>query len=106
MRRQLQGTLLHFLRKNGRLGNVINQAPIFGLLAAHTFNTGAEQISQVVAHMALVGHAGQAASTGQHTEQGHFRQTDGRSAVIDQDDFVAGQGQFVAATGASTVDGC
>ncbi|TXT37127.1 MAG: Uncharacterized protein FD135_3822 [Comamonadaceae bacterium] len=58
-----------------------------------------------MAHMALVGHAGQAAGAGQHAEQGHFGQAHRAGAVVHQDDFVTGQGQFVATTGAGPVDG-
>ena len=42
---------------------------------------------------------------GQHAEQRHLRQADRAGAVVHQNDFVAGQRQLVAATGASAVDG-
>ena len=54
--------------------------------------------------MALVGQPGQSAGAGQHAEHRHFGQADCRGAVVDQDDLVARQRQFVAAAGASAVD--
>jgi hypothetical protein len=102
---QCAGALLHLGGKLRRLGDVVDQAPVLGLLAAHAFDAGAEDVGQVVAHMALVGHAGQAAGAGQHAQQRHFGQADGAGAVVHQDDLVAGQGQLVAAAGAGAVDG-
>ena len=101
---QGQGALLHLLGKHRRLGDVIHQAPVLGLLAAHAFHAGAEQVGQVMAHLALVGHAGQAARARQHAQQRHLRQAHGAGAVVHQDDLVAGQGHLVAAAGAGAVD--
>ncbi len=55
--------------------------------------------------MALVGDAGQAACARQHAEQGHFRQGHGAGTVVHQHDFIASQGQLVATTSASAVQG-
>ena len=44
-------------------------------------------------------------NSGQHAEQRHLGQADGARAVVDEDDLVAGQGEFVAAAGARAVDG-
>jgi len=57
-----------------------------------------------MAHAALVGDPGQAAGAGQNPEQGHFGQADGARAVIHQDNFVAGEGEFVPTPGAGAVD--
>ena len=100
---QLERTLLHTGSKLRGLDDFVHQAPVLGLLAAHAFVGRAEDVGQVMAHLALVGHAGQAAGAGQHAQQGHFRQAHSTGAVIDQDDLVTGQGQLVAAAGTSTV---
>jgi hypothetical protein len=104
LRRELLGALAHHLLELLRLGNGIDQAPVHGTLAAHAFGRGAEDVGQVMAHMALVGDAGQAAGARQHAQQRHLGQADGGGAVVDQHDLVAGQGQFVAAAGAGAVD--
>ena len=57
---QFECTRFDFFSKHGGLGDVIDQTPVFRFLTTHTFGGGAENISQVVTHMALVGHAGQA----------------------------------------------
>ena len=102
---QLQRAFLHTGGELRGLGDLVDQAPGHGLLATHALGGGAEDVGQVVAHLALVGDAGQAAGAGQHAQQRHLGQAHGRAAVIDQQDLVAGQGQLVAATGAGTVDG-
>ena len=51
------------------------------LAAAHAFDAGAEDVGQVMAHMALVGHAREAARAGQHAQQRHLGQGDGGGAV-------------------------
>ena len=75
----------------------------FARLAAHAFGGGAEDVGEVAAHLALVGHARQAAGAGQHAEQRHFGQAHGGGAVVDQHDLVAGERQLVAAAGAGAV---
>ena len=100
---QLGGTLGHEAVELLRLDHGIDQTPVHGLLAAHAFAGGAEDVGQVVAHVTLVGHAGQAAGARQHAQQRHFRQADAAAAVVDQHDVVAGQGQLVAAAGAGAV---
>ena len=102
---ELQGARLHAGGKVGGAHRFVHQAPFHGLLAAHAFHAGAKQVGQVVAHFALVGHAGQAAGAGQHAQQRHFRQAHRAGTVVDQNDFVTGQGQLVAATGAGAVHG-
>ena len=102
---QFLGTGLHGFFEHGGLGDRIDQTPVHGFLTAHTFDAGAEDVGQVVAHMALVGHAGQAAGARQHTQQRHFGQRHGAGAVIDQHDFIASQSQLVAAASAGAVQG-
>ncbi len=94
----------HGLLETGGLDHLVHQPPVLGALAAHAFDQGAENVGMVVAHLALVGHAGQSAGAGQHAQQRHFGQRHGRRAVVDQHDFVAGQRQLVAAAGAGAVE--
>ena len=70
------------------LGDRVDETPGDGLLAAHAFAGGAEDVREVVANVALVGQPCETAGSGQHAEEGHFRQADGARAVIDQDDLV------------------
>ena len=100
----LEGAFAHRTRKDRRLGQRIYQTPFNRLLAAHPFSSGAKNIGQVVAHMALVGQARESAGAGQHTQQRHFGQRHRRRPVVDQQDLIAGQRQLIAATGAGAVD--
>jgi hypothetical protein len=68
------GSCVHGSCKLGRLGDLIDQAPIHSLLTTHTFHAGTKQIGMVVTYFALVGHAGQATGAWQHAEQWHFWQ--------------------------------
>ena len=101
--RQSQRVLPHNLGKLRRLGQGVDQAPILGFLAAHALAGGGKNIRQIVSHVAFVGDPRQSAGAGQHAQKRHLRQADGAGAVVDQDDFVAGQRQLVAAAGAGTV---
>ena len=74
--RQLQSSLFHFGSKHRWLGDVVHQAPVFGFLATHAFDAGAKHIGQIVANMALVGHAREPTGSRQHAEQGHLGQAD------------------------------
>ena len=100
---ELARALLHRGAELRRLRDLVDQPPLHRALAAHAFGRGAEDVGQVVAHVALVGHARQAAGAGQHAEQRHLGQRDRRRAVVDQHDLVAGQRQLVAAAGARAV---
>src|SRR5208337_5521939 len=62
-------------------------------------------VGEVMADVALVGEAGEAAGAGQHAEQRRLGKADGAAAVVDEQDFVAGERQLVAAAGAGPVDG-
>jgi hypothetical protein len=104
-RSQFQRPLAHLLRENRWLGEAVHQAPGHRLFAANAFGGSAEHVGEVVANPALVGEPRQPAGAGQHAQQRHLRQADGRGAVVDEPDLVAGQGQFVAAAGAGAVDG-
>ena len=105
LRCQFQRALLHLLRKHLGLGDIVHQAPVFGFLAAHAFHAGAKNVGQVMAHMLFVGHAGQTAGAGQHTQQRYLGQAHRAGAVVHQNDFVAGQRQLIATAGTGTVHG-
>ena len=101
---EFQGAGLHAGGKVGGAHALVHQAPFHGFFATHAFDAGAKQVGQVVAHFALVGHAGQAAGAGQHAQERHFGQAHRAGAVVHQNDFVTGQGQLVAAASAGAVD--
>ena len=104
LRSQLQRALPDRVVEHCRFGDGVDQAPVPGALTAHALGGGAKDVRQVVAHVALVGDPRQAPGAGQDAEQRHFGQADRARAVVDQDDFVAGQRQFVSAAGAGAVD--
>ena len=86
------------------LASVVDEPPVLGALAAHAFGRRAEHIGEVVAHVALVGEARQAAGARQHAEQRDLGQRHRRRAIVDQQDLVAGERELVAAAGAGAVD--
>ena len=88
-----------------RLRDRIDQPPVLRALAAHAFGQRAEDVGEVVADAALVGDARQPAGPGQHAQQRHLRQRHRRRAVVDQEDFVAGECQLVAAARTGAVHG-
>ncbi len=104
IRGEFHRAVVHGLVEHSGFGYRVHQAPFDRALAAHAFGGGAEDVGKVVANVALVGHAGQAAGAGQHAEQRHFGQADGTGAVVHQQDLVAGEGELVAAAGAGAVD--
>ena len=53
--------------------------------------------------LALVGEPREAAGTGQHAQQRHLRERDGRRAIVDQPDLVAGERELVAAARARAI---
>ena len=54
--------------------------------------------------MPFVDHTGQTSGAGQHGQQRNLRQRHGRSAIVDEQDLVTGQGQLIATTGRCAVD--
>ena len=95
--------LLDCLGERLRLRAVIDQAPVLGAVGAHALRRGAEEIGQVAPHLSLVGDAGEAAGARQHAQQRHLGQAHGGGAVVDHQDFVAGERDLVAAAGAGAV---
>ena len=53
----------------------------------------------IAADIAFVRNAREAARAGENTEEWQLREADRRGAIVDEDDFVAGKGEFVAASG-------
>ena len=87
-----------------RLDDFIDEAPVFGALAADAVGIGAEHVGVIAADFALVGHAREAAGAGQNAEQRKFGEADGGRAIVDEDDVVAGEREFVAAAGGRAVE--
>ena len=77
----MRAQCFYFSSKQGakllRLGMRVDEVPVFCPVCTYPFAGGAEDISQVAANLALVGHAGQSAGAGQHAEQRHLGQADG-----------------------------
>src|SRR5471032_2206704 len=103
---QFQRAGVHRFLEYVRLHDFIDQTPLLRALAAHPFNNGAEDIGAVVADLAFIGYTSETAGAGQHTQQRHFGQRDGRRAVVDQIDFIARERHFISAAGARAVDRC
>ena len=85
--------------------NLIHQAPVFCALALHAFFDRTENIGTVAAHLALVGHTGQATCPGKHRQKRDLGQRHRRRAVIGQHDIIAGQSQLIPAARTCTFHG-
>ena len=83
----------------------VDESPVDGLLALDALGPRGEHVGEVAADVALVDEAGEPAGAGQHGEQRHLGQRDGRGPIVDEDDLVARQRQLVAAAGRGAVDG-
>src|SRR5712692_11191240 len=101
---ELAGALLDVLGELLRLHDFVNEAPVFGALAAYTVRIGAEDIGMIAANVALVGDAREAAGARENAEKRKLREAYGGGAVVDEDDFVAGEGKFVAAAGGGAIE--
>ena len=87
-----------------RLDDFVDEAPVFGALAADAVGIGAEHVGVIAADIALIGHAGKAAGAGQNAEEREFGEAHGGGAIVDEDDVVAGESEFVAAAGGRAVE--
>ncbi len=94
---ELAGALLDVLGELLRLHDFVDEAPVFGALAADAVGIGAEDVGMIAADLAFVGDAGEAAGAGENTKKRKLREADRRRAIVDEDDFIAGEGEFVAA---------
>jgi len=92
-------TLLDHIDKLLRPRDLIHQFPLPGAIGTHAFGCRAEHIRKIATHLSLVGQPRQSAGAGQHAEQRNFREAHGRGTIVDHQDFVAGQCEFVAAAG-------
>jgi hypothetical protein len=99
-----EGPVLHDVVEGGRRSDAIDQTPGDGGLSAHAFGAGGERIGEVAAHMALVDHPREAPRSWEDGEQRDLGERDGRGAVVDEQDLVAGEGELVATTGGGPVD--
>ena len=100
---QFRRTFLNGFWEICRSSDFVHQAPGFGAFAFYAVGIGAEQIGEIAAHFALVHHSREATGAGQNAEQRSLRQTDSAGAIVDQDDFVAGERELVAAAGGGAV---
>src|ERR1700756_4053737 len=89
-----------------RLDDVVHQPPILGPLSTHAVLIGAEHVREILPNFSLVGQARESAGSRQNAEQRKLRQADCGRAVIDEDDFVTSQSEFIsAACGGSVASG-
>src|SRR5258706_482176 len=86
-------------------GDLVDQAPVNRALPPDPLGRGSEDVGQVPPDAALVGEPGQPAGTGQHTEQRHLAEPEPADGVVDEQDLLAGQREFVAAAGRRPVQG-
>ena len=83
---------------------LVDELPVDGLGPLEALGLGGEDVGAVLADVALVGDAGEAAGAGQHAEQRHLGQRDGAGPVVDQQDRLAGEGHLVAAARRGAVE--
>src|SRR6266853_1433013 len=95
--------ILHRFGKICRRYNLVHQAPGSCAFAFHTIWIGAEHVGKIAAHFAFIDYASESAGSRQYTEQRSFRQAHGAGAIVDQQNFVARESQFVATTCGCTV---
>src|SRR5712671_2533903 len=101
---ELPGALLDVLGKLLRFHDFVHEAPVFGALPTNAIRIGAENIGVIAANPALVGDARKPAGARENAEKGKLREAHGGGAIVDEDDFVAGQGQLVAAASRGAIE--
>ena len=84
-------------RKLLRLHDVVYQSPILGSLSAYAVLVGAKHVREILPDLSLVRQACEPARSWQNAKERKFRQADCGRAIIDEDDFVARQREFVSA---------
>jgi len=85
------GGLLHRGLEAGVGHRLVHQPPLHGLAALHTLLDRAEGVGQVAPHLALVGHAGEAARAGEDGEQRQLGQRNRGAGVVGKQDVVGGE---------------
>ena len=98
------GGVLHRLLELGVRRHLVDEPPLHRACALDTLLDGAERIRQIAPHLALVGHAREAAGARQHGQQRQLGQRHGGAAVVGQQDAIGCQCQLVAAAGGSAAD--
>lgn len=93
--RDLPGPLQHGLAEPLTRHQLVDQPPVDGRLALDAVRARREDVGEVAPDAPLVDHARQPAGAGQHAQQRHLRQRDGRGVVVDQQDLFAGQRDLV-----------
>src|SRR5690242_17976608 len=96
--------LLNYLLKIRGSGNFVNQTPAFCAFTFDAVGVGAEKIGEIAADFTFVDDAGEATGAGENAEQRSFGKADGARAIVDQNNFVTGEGKFVAAAGGGAVE--
>ena len=84
--------------------DLVDQPPLQRALALDAFLDGAEIVGVIAAYLALVDHAGQPASAGQHGKQRQFWQRHRRRTIVGEHDVIGRQRQLIAASGRGPVD--
>ena len=82
----------------------VDQPPLQRARPTGAFLERAEHVGDVAPDASLVGETRQPAGAGQHREQRHFRQRHGGVAVIDQQQVIGGEREFVAAAGSGAAE--
>ncbi len=100
---QFRCAILHRFGKICRRYDFVHQTPGSCAFAFHTIWIGAEHVGKIATHFALVHHPCKSAGSRQHTKQRSFRQAHGAGAIVDQENFVARERQFVASARGGTV---
>src|SRR3989449_6014852 len=65
---------------------------------------GAEHVGEVASHLSFIDQPGQSSRAGQYAQKGDLWQADGRGAVVDHRDLVAGERELVAAARGGAVE--
>ena len=71
--------------------------PLDCAFALEAFGEGTEYIGAITSDLSFVDQPGQSARAGKNRQERRLRKRHRRRAVIDEDDFVARQGQLVSA---------
>src|SRR4029453_7471325 len=70
-----------------------------------TLGDGTEKVSTIAAHLPLVYNTRQASGPRQHAEKRRFREAHRGVPVVDEENLIAGQREFVSTARADAVDG-
>src|SRR2546425_3243352 len=85
---------------------VVDESPLLRAFSFQSFGQSRKHIGAVTANSSLIDQASQTTGPGKHTKQGNFGKGNSGVAVVNKIDFIAGDGQLVAAAGSSAVQSC